>query len=274
MAPPTKSVREDTVVTDIGAELFVKTLGSGPPVFLLHGNFVSARMWDPQLAPLAERCTVVAYDLRGFGRSPVAGGRSTGWDDLDSLMRALGHESGHVVGLSMGGSVAIEFALTYPERVRSLVVVPGGISGSPDAQWMIEGFGAVQAARGARDFVRARDRIMEFPPMKPLDLRPSVRREVVEMLDEHRWNDSWEGVEPPDLDPPSYARLEDVAAPTLIISGALDDPSFLELGEEMERRMPRAERVVIPGAGHMVNMEAPDEFTAAVLEFLARHEPV
>lgn len=126
----------------------------------------------------------------------------------------------------------------------------------------------------ARDFVRARELIMQFPPMRPLGLRPSVRREVVEMIDQHRWNDSWEGVEPPDLDPPSYARLEAVAAPTLIISGALDDPSFVELGEEMERRIPRAERVVIPGAGHMVNMEAPDEFNAAVLEFLARHERV
>lgn len=274
MASPTEAVREDTVVTDTGAELFVKTLGSGPPVFLLHGNFVSARMWDPQLAPLAERYTVVAYDLRGFGRSPVADGRRTGWDDLESLMRALGYEGGHIVGLSMGGSLAVEFALTYPERVRSLVVVPGGIGGSPDPQWMIEGFGAVQAAMDARDFVRARELIMQFPPMRPLGLRPSVRREVVEMIDQHRWNDSWEGVEPPDLDPPSYARLEAVAAPTLIISGALDDPSFVELGEEMERRIPRAERVVIPGAGHMVNMEAPDEFNAAVLEFLARHERV
>lgn len=88
------------------------------------------------------------------------------------------------------------------------------------------------------------------------------------MIDDHRWDDSWEGVEPPELEPPSYPRLADIAAPTLIVHGALDDPSFLQLGEEMEREMPRAERVTIPGAGHMVNMEAPDEFNAALLAFL------
>ena len=274
MAAASASLREETITVDTGAQLFVQTVGSGPPVVLIHGNFVSSRMWAPQLPALAQHYTVIAYDARGFGRSPVLGGRRTAAEDLDALLRALGHESAHIVGSSMGGSIGLEFALLYPERVRSLVIGVGGISGWEPPAWMVEGFAGLEAAIARRDFVRARDLIMDFPPMRTLEQQPSVRQEVVEMFDQHRWEDSWEGKEPPEIEPSPYARLADVQVPTLLVNGSLDDPSFLALAEEMQRQMPRADQILIPGAGHMVNMEAADEFNAVLLDFLRRAEAI
>jgi pimeloyl-ACP methyl ester carboxylesterase len=267
-----KAIREETVVVDTGAELFVRSVGAGAPVYLVHGNFVSNRMWAPQFEALAEHYAVVAPDLRGFGRSPLLGGRVPGWEDMAALMRALGHDRIHVVGASLGAVVGIDFTLTYPDRVRSLTVIPGGMPGAPFAQWMADGFAAMDAAAAAGEYGRARDIAIGFPPMQSLELYPAARQEVIEMIDEHRWDESWEGVEPPALDPPAYPRLAEIAAPTLIVSGELDDASFMQMGVDLEREIPRAQGVVIPGAGHVVNMEAPGAFNAVLLDFLARTE--
>ena len=262
--------RERVVTVDNGAEVFVRSIGSGPPLYLLHGWGVSSRMWDRQLSAFAEHYEVIAPDIPGFGRSPVPEGRTPGWDGQDSLMRALGHERADVVGLSMGGSIAVEFAATYPQRLGSLVVVPGSIDGWEAPAWMDERFPAVDAAADSGDIPRAVELLMDVPPMRSAKRKPAVHRELVQMFSAHRWDDSWEGKEPPRLDPPVYRRLRDITAPTLIVTGELEDPSFVELAHEMAREIPNAELVTIRDAGHMVNMEAPDEFNAVVLEFLAR----
>lgn len=261
--------RDETVSVRSGARLFVRMRGSGPPVYLLHGNFVSSRMWAPQIDAFAEQYTVVAHDFRGFGRSPGASSREPAWVDLAALMDALGHERAHIVGSSLGGSIALDFALVYPDRLDSLVVHPGGIGGWEAPEWMIAGFDEFESAADAGDYTRARDIIIGFPPMKPLEAHPDARQQVIEMFDEHPWDDTREGVDPA-VDPPTVARLPEIAARTLITSGSLDDPSFLALGEDMARVMPHADRVVIPDAGHMLNMERADEFNRVVLDFLGR----
>lgn len=259
----------ETVTVRSGAQLFVRMRGSGPPVYLLHGNFASSLLWAPQMDAFAEDYTVVAHDFRGFGHSPGASSREPAWVDLAGLMDALGHERAHIVGSSLGGSIALDFALAYPERVDSLVVHPGGIGGWEAPEWMIEGFHKFQAAADAGDYARARDIIIGFPPMKPLEAHPDVRRRIIEMFDDHPWGDTREGTDPA-VDPPTIVRLPEIAARTLVISGSLDDPSFLALGDDMARVMPRAERVIIPDAGHVLNMERPDEFNRVVLDFLTR----
>ena len=260
---------EETVSVPSGAQLFVQMRGSGPPVYLLHGNFVSSRMWAPQMDAFAVHYTVVAHDFRGFGRSPGTPGREPGWVDLAGLMDSLGHERAHIVGSSLGGSIALQFALAHPERVNSLVVHPGGIGGWEPPEWMIEGFDAFQAAADAGDYARARDVIIGFPPMKPLEAHPAARREFIEMFDEHPWADTREGFDP-DVDPPIMVRLPEIQSRTLVISGSLDDSSFGALGDDMARVMPRAERAVISDAGHALNAERPDEFNRVVLDFLRR----
>lgn len=264
-----------SVALPTGARLYVERMGVGDPVILIHGNFLSMRMWDSQL-PLAESFDLIRYDVRGFGQSPLVGGRYSDEADLAALLDALRVDSAHLVGSSMGGGIALDFTLRYPERVRSMVVVPGGISGWEPPDWMMEGWeefeAALEAALKAGDVERATDTIMAFPPMRPLEARPALHREIATMVRQHRWGEDWETVETDKLHPPAAQRLAEVSASTLVLSGSLDDAAWRELGDRMAREMPNAERLVIDGGSHSVHMELPDEFNQAVTEFIRRIE--
>src|SRR5687768_17408929 len=111
------------VTVGTGATLYVERHGSGSPVVLVHANFASLRMWDAQIPALSEHFAVIAYDVRGFGRSPLHPGRHTDQGDLHALLQALEIRDAHLVGLSMGAAIVMACALQYPAVVRSLVIV-------------------------------------------------------------------------------------------------------------------------------------------------------
>lgn len=258
-----------SVTLPTGATLYVERMGVGDSVVLIHGNFVSMRMWDAQL-PLAESFDLIRYDVRGFGQSPLVAGRYSDEADLAALLDALGVESAHLVGSSMGGWIALDFTLRYAERVRSMVIVPGGIGGWEPPDWMMEGWNEFEAALKAGEIERATDTIMAFPPMRPLEARPALQQAMAAMIRQHRWGEDWDSVETDKLQPPAAQRLAEVSVPTLVLSGSLDDHAFLELGDRMAREMPNAERLVIEGGSHSVHMELPDEFNRAVTAFIRR----
>ncbi len=244
-------------------------MGVGDPVILIHGNFVSMRMWDSQL-PLADWFDLIRYDVRGFGQSPLVAGDYSDEADLAALLDALGVDSAHLVGSSMGGAIALDFTLRYPQLVRSMVVVPGGISGWEPPDWMMEGWDEFEAALKAGDVERATDTIMAFPPMRPLEARPALHEAMAAMIRQHRWGEDWDSVETDKLHPPAAQRLAEVAVPVLVLSGSLDDAAFRELGDRMAAEMPNAERLMIQGGSHSVHLEFPNEFNQAVTEFIRR----
>lgn len=252
-----------------GADLWVEIRGTGPPVVLIHGNMVSAAMWEPQIPALAESFAVIAYDARGFGRSPYRPGRHSDRADLKALLEELHVERPNLVGLSMGANIALDFALAFPGVAASLVITPGGMLGSPDPAWMEAGWRAMEPAVNAGDYRAARDVVMSFPPMRSLERSPAVRERVVAMMDQHPWRElATKWAEYDWLDPPAFDRLEELRLPALVVSGDLDDETFLAEGDAVAARVPGARKQVIERAGHMVNLEAPDAYTAAVADFL------
>lgn len=113
-----------------GTQLYYEMAGSGRPLVLIHGFTLDTRMWDDQFETFARRYQVIRYDARGFGRSAVPAGESYApADDLRALMSFLGVEHACVVGLSMGGGIAIDFALSYPEASDALVAVDSLLGG-------------------------------------------------------------------------------------------------------------------------------------------------
>jgi pimeloyl-ACP methyl ester carboxylesterase len=121
--------KSETVAVN-GTRLYYELEGSGPVVTLLHGFSLDYRMWDGQLDTFAREFRVLRYDLRGFGRSGGAGPEPYApADDLRALLDHLDIESTAVVGLSMGGGFAIDFALAYPERTTALVAADSALAG-------------------------------------------------------------------------------------------------------------------------------------------------
>lgn len=253
-----------------GASLFYEEDGGGEPVVLLHGNILDGRMWEPQVEPLSARYRVLRMDVRGYGRSKWHPARYSDHGDVFGLVRSLGLEKAHVVGLSMGGSIALDFALAYPEATRSLIVVPGGVGGHDLPESFERGFEEFVSAARDGDFERAINLVMDFPPMRPAGRIPEVRSTLTSMMNDYTWVNLLEEYgDYEELQPSAWERLEEIPCQTLIVCGELDIEEFREEGEILARKIPRAELVTIPGAGHMVNLEAQAEFNAVVLGFLA-----
>ena len=107
-----------------GTRLYFEIAGSGQPLVLLHGFTLDTRMWDDQFEPLTREFQVIRYDMRGFGQSgPPASERYAHADDLRDLLDHLRVDKAHLVGLSKGGAIALDFTLAYPRRVNKLVLI-------------------------------------------------------------------------------------------------------------------------------------------------------
>jgi pimeloyl-ACP methyl ester carboxylesterase len=134
-----QEVRSGFVEVD-GGRLFYEAAGSGPAVVLVHGGMWDRRMWDDQFVEFAQQHRVVRYDVRGFGRSDSPTAPYRNHEELHALLRALGIERVTPVGLSMGGSIVLDFAVEHPEATAALVVASCGIGGHSD--WSEEVRGA------------------------------------------------------------------------------------------------------------------------------------
>ena len=262
---------EDHGFAPVGdTRIYYEVAGRGEPVVLLHGGLLDSRMWDAQWAPFAARFRVVRFDARGFGGSALTAAAFSHYDDLAGLLDYLGVERAHLVGLSLGGQTAINFALTYPRRVRSLVLVGPGLSGFelPGDDSAQRWWDRVNAAL-AGDLAKATELWLADPFMAPAMEQPELARRLRRIADENR--QVW--LANPILDrtpvPPAAGRVAEIKAPTLLVLGGRDLPVIKAIVELLQGKVAGAKRLDIPGAGHMAPMEKPAEFNAPVIEFLA-----
>lgn len=257
-----------------GARLYYEVAGSGPALTLLHAGITDSRMWDEQFAHFAADYRTVRYDLRGFGRSTLPPGPYTMREDLRGLLQHLGIARTHLIGVSMTGSLVIDFALNYPEMVAKLIPVAMGISGMTTSAFMDERDREIEAAaeRGDREVVNELELRLWVDGVgrtgAPVD--PAVRERVRVMNAAIGANAAaWEGSTAVNrLDPPAMKRLEEITVPTLAIVGAFDMPDMLTNAEAIAARVPGARKVIMPGVAHLPPMEAPEEFRRIVRDFL------
>lgn len=257
--------------------LHVEAVGAGPGVVLAHGLGGSARNWRPQVRALRARHRVVVYDARGHARSeapPEAAAyreaELTG--DLGRAAAASGDARPVVGGLSLGAAVALHYALARPERVRALVLAspPAAFAG---ARGVAERALAFADAIEREGLAAAGDRFA-WGPESGLDPAGAalVRQGFLEHAPHalaHTLREFLARLEPAEA---LAARLAGLALPVLIVAGARDEGS-LAAGRALAAALPDAERLEIPGAGHVVNLAAPADFDAALLGFLARLAP-
>ena len=257
-----------------GARIYYEVEGSGEPVVLIHAGVANLRMWDDQAAALRDTYRVIRYDTRGYGRTETDAVEFSNRADVAALLDHLGVESAHVVGLSRGGMIALDFALEFPERVRSLVVAAGGIGGyeSPDdADASV--FEAPDRMLEAKDW----EGISEWETAYWADgpgqpggrADPAIRAKVHDWILTNYRAEKEEGI-PQVLDPPAVGRLGGLRAPLLVILGTLDEPGTQESMRHLAESVPGARLEVFEGAAHMLNLEQPDRFDALLRDFLAR----
>jgi 3-oxoadipate enol-lactonase len=249
-----------TFVRPDGCRLYYELHGdpSAEPIVLLEGLGGDIPGWGRHLDGLARELRVIAYDLRGNGRSDKpdeAMTMKTFVEDTIGLMDHIGVPSAHVYGQSFGGMVAVELALAFPDRVRSLILAathPGGSHA-----------------------IRPRSRVPKDRPWLAL-YSPGFVRDQPERLEEHRrtalqnpqpghaGRRQWEAMQ--GFDP--YDRLPDIRVPTVVLHGTDDLTVDLENARLLASRIPGARLDLLEGAGHVYHWERPDEADRVVLDFV------
>lgn len=258
-----------------GARLYYEAAGAGPLLLLIHAGVADCRMWDAQVAVFARHFRVVRYDTRGIGRSITDDVPFSNRQDVLDLLDHLGIERTYVVGVSRGGSIAIDFTLEHPERVAALVPVASGLGGSqagrtaPDHEKQM--FAEMDRLYEAKEFAQLADLEVQMwvdgPGQPSSRVAPAIREGVREMILSNYRTHTVEG-KPIVLDPPAAGRLGEIRVPTLVVLGDLDESGVLHAADLLARGVRGARKVVIPGTAHMLSLEKPDEFTRIVLEFL------
>src|SRR6202453_3131962 len=251
-----------------GARIFYRdTGGSGAPVILLHAATGSSRVWDYQIPAFAAAgYRVIAFDRRGWGRTEINSAEpqtASAADDLLGVLDQLHLDRVHVIGTAAGGFVALDFALSFPRRLRSLVIA-NSIGGVQDADYLELG---------------RRIRPPEFDKLPPdfRELGPSYR--AGNAAGTERWVLLEKMSRPPGPPAPpqplrnhiTFAILETIQAPTLLLTGDADlyaPPPILPL---FAARIKGSEVAIVPEAGHSTYWEQPELFNRAVLNFLGKH---
>jgi 3-oxoadipate enol-lactonase len=259
--------------------LYFESVGTGEPVVFIHAGIADCRMWGDQVEAFATRYRVIRFDAQGFGRSPSIAEPSTRADDIYELLRSLEIERAHLIGVSMGGAAAVDFALTHPFMVGALVPVGAGLSGYVPhdpalVEWEDEQERRQEAALARGDIEAATDIDLEVwlagPKRRLEDMDARLRERLRPMAREALARQA-ERTRAPQIDPPAARRLDQVRAPTLVMVGDCDVPLVLDIADLMAARIPAARKWIVHNAAHMLNMERPEEFNRVVFEFLQIH---
>ena len=243
-----------------GVKIYYEVHGSGPVLMLTHGYSSTSAMWQGQVAALSKHHKLVLWDMRGHGLSdypddPASYSEALTVADMAALLDEVSAESAIVGGLSLGGYMSLAFHRAHPERVRALLIIdtgPGFKKDDARDAWNTrahatadrferEGLAVLQSASRERSSVSHRD-------------ASGLARAARGMLTQR--------------DAAVMLSLPDIKVPSLIVVGA-DDTPFLAASDYMAAKIPGAAKVVIPAAGHAVNIDQPQAFIDAVLPFLA-----
>ena len=252
-----------------GVRIWYKdTGGSGVPVVFMHAATGSSQVWEHQIpAFTAAGYRFIAYDRRGWGRSVIdsTGPQpGTAADDLQALMGYLSIDRFHLVATAAGGSVSLDYAVSFPQRLRSVVIANGALGGLQDEDYLELGR-------------RIRSPQLDALPPELRELGPSYRAANPEGT--RRWIEL-ERMSRPDgppsppqttRNPLAFALLEMLKTPMLLITGDADllaPPPLLRL---FTARIKNSQSVIIPEAGHSAYWEQPEIFNRAVLEFIRKH---
>jgi 3-oxoadipate enol-lactonase len=254
-------------------KLYAEVAGEGPAVALVHEGICDSRMWDTQWEPWSREFRLLRADLRGFGRSPLSPSPFAHARDLIATLQEHGLERVALVGVSLGGRVALEVALARPELVSALVLVAPGLPGHEWTQALRDAWAEEEAAFEAGDLDAAVEASLrtwvDGPGRRPEDVEPAVRSRVAEM--QRRAYELGAAVEEDEeelLVEDLAQRLGEIRVPTLVLVGEEDQPDMHRIAERLAREIPGARRATIAGTAHVPSMERPREFDELVLPFL------
>ncbi|WP_316522931.1 alpha/beta fold hydrolase [Kitasatospora brasiliensis] len=260
------SVVEVHVPAPGGGRLWAERRGGGSPVVLLHGSGMDSRLWDAVAPALARHHDVIRYDARGLGRSDAPERTFDDIEDLGAVLDHFGLGSAALVGLSMGGETALDFALAHPDRVTALGLVGASVSGhdwppSPETT-------AYAEARRRRDTAVLAE--LELSVWAAMGRGATGGELIATMVEENaarRIISEQHLAGAPARD--AERQLGSVTAPTLVVHGDHDHPEIAAIARRLAADIPGARGHLVPGADHYLPLRTPEQLTTLLLNHLA-----
>ena len=264
------------LTTDDGVKLYYEEVGSGTPVVFVHEFAGDYRSYEMQMRHFGQRYRCIAYNARGYPPSDVPKdgekfSQERARDDILAVLDTLKLDKPHIVGLSMGGFAALHFGFTYPDRARSLVIAGCGYGAAPDKRTQF----TEEAEAAARQFEAGMKKAALGYALGPTRVQfqnkdPRGWTEFADQLKEHSSEGAAATMRGVQKRRPSLfdlvEKMKAITAPTLIMTGDEDWPC-LEPAILMKRAIPTAALVVMPNAGHAINLEEPAAFNQHLADF-------
>ena len=247
-----------------GGKLFYELAGSGKNIVLLHDGMVNREIWDEQFPVLAKTYRVVRYDRRGYGKSSDPEVKYSHIADLNQLFIQLKIDKAILIGMSSGGRLAIDFTLTYPEKVAGLVLVGAVVSGF--------GYTAHMDTRGGHfdrqkitDPVKVNEYFVKDDPYEIYSENTAAKEKVMKLLP----NFARQNMVPTQpAGKVAVKSLSEIKVPALILVGEYDIPDVHAHAGAINAGISNSKREIIPRSGHLIPIEQPVLFNEIILNFL------
>ncbi len=252
--------------------LYVEVAGRGQPILLIHGWALDRRMFAPQVEGLSGRLTVITFDRRGFGKSEAPPDLRLELDDIDRILDHFGLASVHLLGMSQGGRIALRYAATRPERIRSLLLQGAVVDGFDVPDHDDDHVPVAEYARLAKDGKLAEvvERWLQHPMMWTGENHAAERRLLLTIIADYPGSDLI------NYDADCYAFDSDVLGtlasfprPTLLLTGARETETRRLHANALKQRIPRCREVILENSGHLSNLTESRIFNEAVIDFCA-----
>ncbi len=243
--------------------IYYEVVGSGDPIVFIHGFTLDRTMWQPQIEFFSKDYQAITYDARGFGKSSLPVASYDHAADLQALLKHLEIEDAHIVGLSMGGRIATNFTLAYPEMIKSLTLMGSALDGyKSEVDWNVYA--------KEESLEKTKENWLNHELFTVTQKRPKVVNALRKIVEDYSgWH--WLNHDPQiSAGTRARGRLHEIAKPTLIVVGEGDLHYFHNISNVLASEIPNAQKVVVSKAGHMVNMEAPDEVNRLLASFIAK----
>lgn len=265
-----EKISNDKVMVPNG-ELYFEEIGKGKsPLILVHAGFSDHREWTHQMREFGKEYNTIAYDQRGSGNSSIIKTGFSPADDLKAIIDHLKIEKTSLVGHSIGGTIALDFALQYPERVSSLILVASGLNGytwsGEYLELMKKVWSVPQPEEMTKQFLSA--------PFYAISMGESSIKSEIETITKENFQKvlTWETFDARDVHwffPESISKLRNIKIPTFVIYGDKDSEDIKQIAKLLSKSIQNVKTTQIKNADHLLNFEKPNELNKLVLDFLS-----
>jgi pimeloyl-ACP methyl ester carboxylesterase len=251
-------------------ELYLEKVGDGKPLTLIHAGFSDHRDWKHQIRDFGKKYQTIVYDQRGSGNSSTIETAFSPAEDLKIVMAHLKIEKTHLVGHSIGGAIALDFALQYPEKVLSLVLVASGLNGYSWSKEYLELMQSVFEIPKPEIMTKS---FLSAPFYAMAMANSNIKSEIEKIIMENfRKVLTWKTFDIRDVHwffPEPITKLKDIKVPTFVIFGDKDSEDIKRIAHTLSAHIPNIKNAIIKDTDHLLNFEKPEEFNQLILNFLS-----